>query len=249
MNAITLKWEGIDLHANRDAWFNATEIAEAHGKRLDNFFALKRTQDYLMALEKQANNGETLPVLNPLDSRDLKSLAKRYPAFIKTRRGKYGGTWLHPDLMVCFARWISIEFEVWCDQTIKRLLTERPAWQAARAESKIGAQVMAEILQTTRAAAGKETKAYHYSNEALLCNEALTGRRWPSFGAASMSHRNLPSSLLRAGNPGSSRMLLLEWMNSCGPATRGSWLSLPGCPRRGGTGLSTVFPLTARIRG
>ena len=69
MNAITLKWEGIDLHANRDAWFNATEIAEAHGKRLDNFFALKRTQDYLMALEKQANNGETLPVLNPLDSR------------------------------------------------------------------------------------------------------------------------------------------------------------------------------------
>lgn len=191
MNAITLKWEGIDLHASRDAWFNATEIAEAHGKRLDNFFALKRTQDYLMALEKQANNGETLPVLNPLDSRDLKSLAKRYPAFIKTRRGKYGGTWLHPDLMVCFARWISIEFEVWCDQTIKHLLTERPAWQAARAESKIGAQVMAEILQTTRAAAGKETRAYHFSNEALLCNEALTGRR------EALPRDNLPAPALR----------------------------------------------------
>ena len=27
MNAIVLKWEGIDLHASRDAWFNATEIA------------------------------------------------------------------------------------------------------------------------------------------------------------------------------------------------------------------------------
>ena len=176
MNAITLKWEGIDLHANRDAWFNATEIAEAHGKRLDNFFALKRTQDYLMALEKQANNGETLPVLNPLDSRDLKSLAKRHPTFIKTRRGKYGGTWLHPDLMVCFARWISIEFEVWCDRTIRRLLTERPAWQTARLENKDAAKLMEEALKTTRAAQGKETKAHHYMAEHKLCNAILQGR-------------------------------------------------------------------------
>ena len=93
--------------------------------------------------------------------------------------------------MVCFARWISPRFSVWCDQTIRRLLTERPAWQTARAESKIGAQVMAEILQTTRAAAGKETKAYHYSNEALLCNEALTGRR------EALPRDNLPAPALR----------------------------------------------------
>ena len=50
---------------------------------------------------------------------------------------------------------------------------------------------MAEILQTTRAAAGKETKAYHYSNEALLCNEALTGRR------EALPRDNLPASALR----------------------------------------------------
>ena len=43
MNAITLKWEGIDLHANRDAWFNATEIAEAHGKEVYDWLRLKRS--------------------------------------------------------------------------------------------------------------------------------------------------------------------------------------------------------------
>ena len=46
MNAITLKWEGIDLHASRDAWFNATEIAEAHGKRLDKFWEREETREH-----------------------------------------------------------------------------------------------------------------------------------------------------------------------------------------------------------
>jgi len=184
MNAITLKWEGIDLHASRDAWFNATEIAEAHGKRLDKFWEREETREYLDALCEVLNTPKTGDLEKPFCLKD-------YPAFIKTRRGKYGGTWLHPDLMVCFARWISPRFSVWCDQTIRRLLTEQPQWQAARAESKIGAQVMAEILQTTRAAAGKETRAYHFSNEALLCNEALTGRR------EALPRDNLPAPALR----------------------------------------------------
>jgi len=146
MNAITLKWEGIDLHANRDAWFNATEIAEAHGKRLDKFWEREETREYLDALCEILNTPKTGNLEKPFSLKD-------YPAFIKTRRGKYGGTWLHPDLMVCFARWISPRFSVWCDQTIKRLLTEQPQWQAARAESKTGAQVMAEILGLVQNAA------------------------------------------------------------------------------------------------
>ena len=184
MNAIVLKWEGIDMHASRDAWFNATEIAEAHGKEVYEWLRLPETKRYIATLcrleaEKEAE-------LKPGKSRIYTPAS-----FVKTRRGKNGGTWLHPDLMICFARWISIEFAIWCDRTIRRLLTEHPAWQAARAESKIGAQVMAEILQTTRAAAGKETRAYHFSNEALLCNEALTGRR------EALPRDNLPAPALR----------------------------------------------------
>ena len=172
MKALPLDYQGMMIHASRDAWFNATEVAEAHGKRLDNFFALKRTQTYLAALQKQAGHGD---ISNPLDSRDLKTLARRYPAFIKTVRGNNGGTWLHPDLMVCFARWISVDFEIWCDQAIRQLLTEQPAWLAARTESKLGAQVMAEILQSTRAARGKQTLPHHYANEHKLCNSILCG--------------------------------------------------------------------------
>ena len=172
MNAITLKWEGIDLHANRDAWFNATEIAALFDKRPIDWLPLPETERYIAAL--------------------CQRYEVRKSHFIKTSRGKgKNGTWLHPKLAIRFAQWLDVNFAIWCDEQIEALLTERPAWQAARAESKIGAQVMAEILQTTRAAAGKETKAYHFSNEALLCNEALTGRR------EALPRDNLPAPVLR----------------------------------------------------
>ena len=169
MNAITLKWGGIDLHASRDAWFNATEIAEAHGKEVYEWLRLSETKRYIAALCRLETDKEA--ELKPGKSRIYTTAS-----FVKTRRGKYGGTWLHPDLMVCFARWISIEFAIWCDQTIKRLLTERPAWQTARLENKDAAKLMEEALKTARAAQGKETKAHHYMTEHKLCNAILQGR-------------------------------------------------------------------------
>mgnify|MGYP000885251878 CR=1 FL=1 len=186
MNAITLKWEGIDLHASRDAWFNATEIAALFDKRPIDWLRLPETERYIAALCQREAEKEAVSNVGKSHI-----CAVRKTRFIKTRRGNNGGTWLHPKLAIRFAQWLDVNFAIWCDEQIEALLTERPAWQAARAESKIGAQVMAEILQTTRAAAGKETKAYHYSNEALLCNEALTGRR------EALPRDNLPAPVLR----------------------------------------------------
>ena len=98
--------------------------------------------------------------------------------FIKTYKGgndlSKQGTWLHPKLAVAFARWCDVDFAVWCDEQILELMTHNKTWQASRTESKIGFQVMQEILQAKRQADGKETKPHHYSNEALLCNAALT---------------------------------------------------------------------------
>ncbi|WP_193564190.1 hypothetical protein [Eikenella corrodens] len=44
MNILKLDYQGLPVHANREAWFNATGIAEQHGKRLDNFFYWKPTR-------------------------------------------------------------------------------------------------------------------------------------------------------------------------------------------------------------
>ncbi|STZ76857.1 KilA-N domain-containing protein [Bergeriella denitrificans] len=172
MNALVkLDYHNTAIHADREAWFNATEIAAHFGKQVYEWLRLPETERYIAALckreeEKQANS-------NTGFSRITKS------SFIRSRRGNNGGTWLHPKLAVSFARWCDVDFAVWCDEQITELLTGRQDWQQGRAESKIAFQVMAEILKASRQADGKATAAHHYSNEALLCNAALTGRFAP----------------------------------------------------------------------
>lgn len=181
MKALALDYRGILLHADRAAWFNATEIAEAHGKQLQKFWQREETHEYIAALCEHLNHPKTDDLNRPFNPKD-------YPQFIKTRRGRNGGTWLHPDLMVHFARWINPRFSVWCDQTIKRLLTEQPVWRQQRRELGSITRLKNRLLQEQRAALGKDTQPYHYSNEALMENEALTARthrpRQPASGRA-----------------------------------------------------------------
>ena len=173
-NLITLNYQNMIIHATNEAWFNATEIAAMFGKQPYEWLRLPETKRYLDALikrEAEKIDGES----DTGKSRITKA------HFVKTQKGNSDrftqGTWLHPKLAIAFARWCDIHFAIWCDEQILELMTHNKTWQASRTESKIGFQVMQEILQAKRQADGKETKTYHYINEALLCNAALTGQR------------------------------------------------------------------------
>ena len=48
------------------------------------------------------------------------------PHIIKVQQGSAengGGTYLHAGLVVIFARWLSADFAVWCDDIIKKLIS------------------------------------------------------------------------------------------------------------------------------
>lgn len=169
MKLLILDYNGGGITANHEAWFNATEIAAMFGKQAYEWLRLPETERYIAALCKREEEKQENP--NTGKSRITKS------RFIKSKRGNNGGTWLHPKLAVAFARWCDVDFAVWCDEQIAEIISGGKAWQAERKESKIGFQVMAEVLQAKREAEGKATESHHYSNEALLCNEALSGRR------------------------------------------------------------------------
>jgi len=82
---------GVIEQRTQDEYFNATKIAEAYfrftgqEKRLDNYFNLESTKKFIKTI---AYN----------ESRDPKQI-------IKTTKGKYGGTWVHPYLFVDLAMW------------------------------------------------------------------------------------------------------------------------------------------------
>lgn len=169
MNIIQLDYCSNQISVSREAWFNATEIAAMFGKRPIDWLRLPETERYIEALMKR----EAVKVGNP---------KVRFSHFAKTRRGgclSFRGTWLHPKLAVAFARWCDIDFAVWCDEQITAMLMEQPKWKSERKEASVGYKVMSEILQIRRKAEGKETKSYHYSNEARLINAALTGKFKP----------------------------------------------------------------------
>ena len=159
---IKADFAGHAMQFNDAGWFNATAAAEKFGKLPANWLSLPSTDSYINSMSRALNVGKS----------DI----------IKTSRGRNGGTWLHPKLAVAFARWLSDDFAVWCDLQIDKTIhgeRETIDWGMMRHASKSSNKVANEILQMVRNEQGKETKHFHYANEAKLVNFALTGKFEP----------------------------------------------------------------------
>ncbi|MFU1517428.1 KilA-N domain-containing protein [Vreelandella alkaliphila] len=155
-NVIPLQYEGQSFSFNAIGWINATEAAKRFGKRPTDWLKLDSTREYIEALmdENQISEESSL---------------------IQARRNH--GTWLHPDLAVAFARWLSIRFSVWCDKQIKRLIQGGAEdWQQLRDSAAIGYRGMCDALQLTREAQGKPSARHHFINEARLINNVVFGQ-------------------------------------------------------------------------
>lgn len=152
---IKADFDGSVVTLNSDGWINATVIADANGKRVGDWVDLPSTREYVERLNTRLSG-----------------------SLIQAKRGRNGGTWLHPKLAVMFARWISVDFAIWCDEQIDEIIHGKPEdsdWEKLRHQAASSYKVMSAILDSRRQLDGKETKHFHYANEAKLVNWALTG--------------------------------------------------------------------------
>lgn len=157
-NLVKTEFDDIAVTFTEDAWFNATEVADKHKRRVIDWLQNSETQHYLAAL------AEILKVPKV--------------ALLKIRRGRYGGTWMHPRLAVAFARWLDVRFGVWCDDQIFQILSGLHVhydWKKSRHETSASFKVLGQVLQLTRERLGKTCAPHHFSNEARLINWALMG--------------------------------------------------------------------------
>lgn len=106
---------GKDIVFTPDGWINATQtIKVLEAKRLDGFINSKFFTEYLSAYCEFYNVKQS----------DIVKKVKGGNTKTDYRKPVIGqGTFLHPDLAVLFARWISPKFAVWCDSVIKQILT------------------------------------------------------------------------------------------------------------------------------
>lgn len=75
--------------------------------KLDNWKRSSNTKRYVEALRNKASNNTV-----------------KITEFIKSEEGVKGGTWIHEKLILNLARYVSVEFEIWCDDIIAELLRE-----------------------------------------------------------------------------------------------------------------------------
>lgn len=155
-NLITVEYQSLAVSFTDDGWFNATAPAKRFGKEPYEWIRLPETIAYIQALERKSGK---IP-------------------YYTTRKGKRGGTWMHPKLAVPFARWLDVDFAVWCDDQIDTLIRGTHPhydWKRARHEAIGSNKIMNAVLQMQRQLQGKTSAAHHYSNEARLINWALSG--------------------------------------------------------------------------
>lgn len=159
---IATDFNGNIINFNIDGWFNATEVAATFDKRIDHWLENKETQEYIAILN-----------------------TRNYGDLLKTKRGKYGGgTWMHPKLAIFFARWLSADFAVWCDEQIEaiiygertsQLLKESELMKTFVTEKRDTHKEMMDALVQMRAEEGKSTSGQHFINENRMCNWAVFG--------------------------------------------------------------------------
>ena len=157
---IPLEYQGIPIHANSDAWFNATDMAAMFDKRPIDWLKQVEVERYIDALCQK------------------NEVTKNH--FVKTVKGgntAKQGTWLHRKLAVRFAQWLDMDFAIWCDEQIEAMLSDGQTWQKHRADLASITTLRNRFIEQKRTAEGKATERHHYSNESLLINEALTGKR------------------------------------------------------------------------
>lgn len=105
-NLTVFKYEGKDvsfLPQDNNTLVNATEMARVFGKFPKDFLKTQQTKDFINALAKRTK----IPLTDLLTVR---------------HGGEDNGTWMHEDLAIEFARWLSPDFSIWCNDRIKELM-------------------------------------------------------------------------------------------------------------------------------
>ncbi|HLO84808.1 MAG TPA: KilA-N domain-containing protein [Nostocaceae cyanobacterium] len=118
MNLITHEWNGSQIAQLSEpttiakfeipaSYVNATQMCKACGKQFNDYARLDSTKAYWEGLSLDTG----IPVSN-------------LAIAIRGRGDKVEqGTWVHPEIAIDLAQWVSVEFRIWANRTLKRVVS------------------------------------------------------------------------------------------------------------------------------
>lgn len=157
-------------------YVNATQLCKTSGKRLANWTRLDRSKAYVAALSRSAQiRADLLIVSNESEG-------------VNDERG----TWVHPEVAISIATWISPEFEVWANRTLRAVINGdfapltadaaiaqqkiQELWDELRADTKELFWMLTDAIRDTRQASGKTIIWLDYALPVDAINKALFGK-------------------------------------------------------------------------
>lgn len=93
------------LSDRQEVMINATEMAKPFGKRPVDYLRLPSTSELIEAIVRKSHICQDQLVMT----------VKGSPEY-------GGGTWMHEDLAIDFAQWLSVEFRLWVNDRIRELM-------------------------------------------------------------------------------------------------------------------------------
>jgi hypothetical protein len=116
-----------------DGYVNATALCRAGGRRWNEFFRRKETRELFEKVSVEAR--------------------KVASKLMEARRGRNSQTWIHPDIAIDLAQWISVDFKYAVIKLVQNELkevlptvtTKSPEWLKVRSDGK---QVRKTLSQT-----------------------------------------------------------------------------------------------------
>jgi len=131
-NGIPLKIEMID---DREFMVDITSIAASYGKNITEWSESKRVMQKIAVLDEWGIEYSELDKMSKKELLEFKKTLKgksnlpQYRGSIDTIAGANGYSKIHNRLLIDFARFISIEFDIWCDKMIFDILTGKKQLQ------------------------------------------------------------------------------------------------------------------------
>jgi KilA-N domain len=99
-------------------WVSLTDMAQATGKRINNWFQLKSTTEFLSAMSDDIVNS-TIAGITAMTQ------PQGFEAVLIVNKGgdtKQSGTWAIEEVALDFAAWCNVDFRIWVWKQIKTLL-------------------------------------------------------------------------------------------------------------------------------
>ena len=104
-----------------DGMINATQMCKAGGKLFAHWKSLDSTKKLINVLIDEDKKENIAPAIIKNCNAGNTIIKNAEQKFIQTDAGRYGGSWIHPDLAVQLAQWISPRFAIQVSRWIREL--------------------------------------------------------------------------------------------------------------------------------